>query len=52
MERWNIQPVDSKFTEFKLFNVKWGGPLFCLDDKDKDGDHWAWVPPRVNYENN
>ena len=51
-ERWKIQPVDSEFTEFTLFNVKWGGRLFCGDSKDKAGDHWAWVEPKANYENN
>jgi len=48
-ERWKIVPVDNTFTEFKLFNVKWGGPLFCGDTKCDNGDHLAWVAPDLDY---
>jgi len=36
---------------YKLFNVKWGGPMFCGEGKDSGGDHHIWVEPRRNYEN-
>ena len=49
-ERWKIIPIDNQFKEFKLTNVKWGGPLFCGDGTDSSGDHYAWVAPTANYE--
>lgn len=36
----------------KLYNVKWGGPLFCGDGSDRGGDHWAWVASKRNYQAN
>ena len=49
-ERWTIELQSDG--HFKIFNKKWGGPLFCGDSKDSGGDHWVWVEPRRNYENN
>eukprot|EP00413_Alexandrium_margalefii_P038239 CAMPEP_0204599842 /NCGR_PEP_ID=MMETSP0661-20131031/55081_1 /ASSEMBLY_ACC=CAM_ASM_000606 /TAXON_ID=109239 /ORGANISM="Alexandrium margalefi, Strain AMGDE01CS-322" /LENGTH=269 /DNA_ID=CAMNT_0051610605 /DNA_START=47 /DNA_END=856 /DNA_ORIENTATION=- len=48
-ERWEIELQDDG--TYKLFNVRWGGPLFCGDGSDVCGDHWAWVEPRRTYEN-
>ena len=41
-----------KNCEYKLFNKKWRGPLFCGDSKDKDGDHYIFTEERTQYENN
>ena len=49
-ERWFIEKQSDGF--YKIFNKKWGGPLFCGDGKDSCGDHWVWVEPRRTYENN
>ena len=60
-ERWEFEKIPSAVIsrpltledgEYKMFNKKWGGPLFCSDSKDSSDDHWAWVEARRNYENN
>jgi len=38
--------------EYKLRNAKWQGPLFGGDGTDACGDHWAWIEPNADYENN
>ena len=48
-ELWNIE-VQADGT-YKLFNVKWSGPLFGGTGTDSAGLHIAWVRPLVDYEN-
>jgi len=49
-ERWILQrQYDGTY---KVFNKKWGAPLFCGDGTDGSGDHWVWVAPNANYHGN
>ena len=49
-QTWYIVNADND-KEFKIFNKKFCGPLFCGTGKDGCGDHWAWVNADFQYEN-
>jgi len=49
-ERWEIVPQSDG--SYKLYNAKWGTPLFCGDGIDHYEDHRVWCEYRRSYENN
>merc|ERR1712080_788257 len=49
LERWNIEQQDDG--SYKIFNIEYGGPLFCGEGTDDNDDHWVWVAPDYDYEN-